>query len=275
VKQLPIRPALVVVAFIFGGVRMSADQPKLGDVLKHLRRYVATFDARMASVVADEQYRQHVEVASPRRSEDRLLRSDYALVETADGRWVGYRDTYEVDGKPVRDRDERLTRLLARGAIAEVRQIAEESSRFNLATDVVHRDVNVPSLALLLFDSRDQPRVSFRKEGEETIEGIRVWRIAYRERDTPTIVRSLEGRDLKARGLVWVAPGSGQVWRTSIAWDDVRASVIVDYGRSNIEDVLVPLKMTERYDSSTGTITGEATYSNFRQFQTAARLLAP
>jgi hypothetical protein len=42
----------------------------------------------------------------------------------------------------------------------------------------------------------------------------------------------------------------------------------------NIE-VLVPLTMTERYVAETATITGDATYTNYRQFQTAARLLAP
>ena len=253
----------------------SASQPMLGDVLAHMRAYVATFDERMASVVADERYRQHFEVLSPARSEDRVLRSDYALVQTAEGRWVGYRDTYEVDGKPVRDRQDRLMQLLARGAVAQVRQIAEENARFNLADDVVHRDVNVPSLALLLFDSRSRSRVSFKKDGEETIDDVRVWRLAYREREPPTIVRTLEGHEARSRGMVWVVPGSGAIRRTTIGWDAVRGTVTVDYGPSSVADVLVPLRMTERYESSSGTITGEATYSNFRQFQTEGRLIVP
>ena len=253
----------------------SAEQPKLRDVLDRMRTYIRILDERMSSVVADEQYRQQLEVTAPRSSEVRVLRSDYALLQIADGRWVGYRDTYEVDGRPVRDREERLLQLLSRGAVAQARQVAEESARFNLASDVVHRDVNVPSLALQLLDPRSETHVSFTKDGEETIEGIRVWRIAYRERDRPTIVRTLEGRDLRSRGIVWVSPTSGQVWRTTIMWDAVRGQVTVAYGRSNIADVLVPLTMTERYESSSGTITGEATYSNFRQFQTGARLIIP
>lgn len=36
---------------------------------------------------------------------ERVLRSDYALTRAADkDAWVGYRDTFEVDGKPLRDR---------------------------------------------------------------------------------------------------------------------------------------------------------------------------
>ena len=47
-------------------------------------------------------------------------------------RWVGYRDTFEVDGKPVRDRDERLERLLSDGAVGQAARIAEQNARFNL-----------------------------------------------------------------------------------------------------------------------------------------------
>jgi len=42
-----------------------------------------------------------------------MLRSDFAMTLTERNRRVGYRDTFEVDGVPVRDRDERLQALLA------------------------------------------------------------------------------------------------------------------------------------------------------------------
>ena len=36
--------------------------------------------------------------------------------------------------------------------------------------------------------------------------------------------------------------------------------------------MLVPSRMTELYESSTGRITGDATYSDFKRFQTSAKI---
>ena len=53
-------------------------------------------------------------------------------------RWVGYRDTFEVDGNPVRDRDERLERLLRDGAVGQAARIAEQNAQFNLGQHLVY-----------------------------------------------------------------------------------------------------------------------------------------
>src|SRR6185437_3448968 len=47
---------------------------------------------------------------------------------------VGERDVVSVDGKPVRDRQDRLMGLFRSGTpdFAEVRRIADESARFNI-----------------------------------------------------------------------------------------------------------------------------------------------
>jgi hypothetical protein len=62
-----------------------------------------------------------------------MLRSDVALTLTGRNQWVAYRDTFDVDGVPVRDREERLQRLLGSGAWEQAARIAEQNARFNLA----------------------------------------------------------------------------------------------------------------------------------------------
>ena len=63
----------------------------------------------------------------------------------------------------------------------------------------------------------------------------------------------------------------------SAAW----ASVDVDYGHDAKLAMWVPSQMHETYMEMRGSaivdehIGGEATYSNFRRFETAARVLAP
>ena len=285
--RVPIALAIVVGAIGPG----AGQQLKLEQVVSRLGEYLATYEHRLALVVAEERYRQSLDIAPespvgnmprdasvlPVGHQDRSLRSDYALTRAADkDAWVGYRDTFEVDGQPVRDRDDRLQRLLTGGATAGGARIAQESSRFNLGNTLVERNINVPTLVLEMLRPRNQSRFSFSKAGEETIAGTVMWRVEFKERERPTFIRNTNGRDRPSRGALWIDPSSGEVWRTTLAWDSSPSGTItVNYGRVPIIEALVPLTMTERYRAGTATITGDAAYSNYRQFQTGARLVAP
>lgn len=282
-------PALLVVCAV-GPV--FGQQPTLKEVISRLGAYLTGYEHRLALVVAEERYQQSLDIdpdagvvdvptrapsATDTRHQNRFLRSDYALTRAAEKEaWVGYRDTFEVDGKPVRDRDDRLQRTLTGATPADGARIAQESSRFNLGSALLERNVNVPTLALEMLHPRNQSRFSFSKTGEETIAGKTAWRIDFKERDRPTFIRAPNGRDRPSRGAVWMNPATGEVWRTMLSWDSAPSGTItVSYGRvANIE-LLVPLTMTERYRARTATITGDATYGNYRQFQTGARVVAP
>jgi len=286
--------ALVALAVLLRSAPgVAAPEPKLKDVLARVASYLEQFEAAMASVVADEEYRQTL-VLTPKGAaaralrfsgpasnvpqeskESMMLRSDYALVRTADGRWVGYRDTFEVDGRPVRDREQRLLRLLSRGDFVAASAIRQESSRFNLGSDIILRTVNVPVLAVELLSGENQWRLSLRKAGEETIDGVRLWRIEFREREHPTFVRTTRGHDQPSLGYALIDPTIGHVWRTSVGWKEIDGSVEVTYGRVSNLDVLAPVSMTERYDPDAALITGVATYSNYRRFTTSARMVSP
>jgi hypothetical protein len=271
--------AVLAAALLIPGDLGASQQPKLKDVLSRVAAYVDAFEGRMSNVVADEQYRQTLELflrgQSP-KTEKRTLRSDYALVPAADDRWVGFRDTYEVNGEPVRDRADRLLALLTRGEFIQASEIATESARLNLGSDYVTRNVNVPVFVLQMMHPRNQWRFSFSKSGEEMIGNVRTWRIEFFERERPTWVRTTEGRNQKTVGALWVDPATGEVWRTRAAWDAPKSTITVTYGHVDMLDVAVPLEMTERYESGVAAVvTGTATYSNYRQFQTAVRLVQP
>ncbi len=58
----------------------------------------------------------------------------------------------------------------------------------------------------------------------------------------------------------------------------VEASVDVQYQRDSAFGVWVPAQMTERYRERIGSgerITSTSTYSNFRRYETSARVLSP
>jgi len=284
---------VVVIAGLLTGLSAlaTAQPPKLGDVVSRLSAYLVEYEQRLALVVAEERYHQVFDLILPSGRVDvsvqasvlpvghreRLLRSDYALTRAPDKQaWVGYRDTFEVDGKPIRDREDRLQQLLTAGGTASAARIADESSRFNLGNTVVTRNINVPTLVLEMLHPRNQARFSFSKAGEETIGGALTWRLEYKERERPTFIRDVNHRDRRSHGSVWVNPATGEVWRTALTWDSApKGTITVTYGRAANVDLLVPLTMSERYEPGEGRLTGDAAYSNYRQFRTSGRLVPP
>ena len=248
-----------------------------GDVMARLDSYLLGYEERLANVVAEETYRQWVEhgAKNSRSTTTRVLRSDFALTLTPErNRWVGYRDTFEVDGTPVRDRDERLQRLLSDGAVGQAARIAEQNARFNLGQYLVTRNINVPTFALEMMSPRMRDRFKVRRRGADTLDGRPGWLIEFREQDRLTFVRTPDGRDQPARVVALVDMQTGEVLRTILTVARVKGSITVSYGRASDIPVLVPIRMAEHYVARTGEIVaGEATYANFRQFQTSVRVI--
>jgi hypothetical protein len=274
----PLRAAVAVVA-IATSASGQPRPPTLNDVLSRLDAYLERYETTVATVVAEERYSQTLEFKAFAGQQTRTLRSDYALARAPGGQaWSGFRDTYEVDGQPVRDRQDRLLALLAEGSAASAQQalrITRENARYNIGEAVVTRTTNVPTVALDLIHPRHRSRFAFARSGEEVLDGTPVWVLSYRERGgRPTVVRTPTGRDRRTNGRVWVDPWSGEVLRTELSWAEPPQSVIVvEYGRDEAIGARVPITMTEEYHSDRGTVTGHATYTNYRRFQTAARVV--
>jgi len=256
---------------------VGAQTPRLDDVIARLDSYLQSYEKQLANVVADEAYRQWVEQgpANHRSTTSRMLRSDFALALVPDhNRWVGYRDTFEVDGKPVRDRDERLQRLLRGGAVGQAARIAEQNARFNLGDGQFSRTINVPTFALEIVHPRFRDRVKVRTTGADVLDGRSGWLIEFREQGRLTLVRTPGGGDQPSRVVALVDTQTGEVLRTVLTWERVKGSITVSYGNAPGILVPVPIRMSERYVTRTDAlVAGEATYTDFRQFETSARII--
>lgn len=297
----PALRVLLAVGIVAISRPASAQEPKPDDVAGRVGAYVASYAMQLASVVAEETYVQTVDQGSPstsgsapfrggpdaygpadrtlsttsRLANKRVLRSDYALTRVDDrGVFVGYRDTFEVDGRAVRDREERLQQLLMSGAVGQAARIAEQNARFNVAEELLTRTINVPTFALELLHPRNRERFSVKHTGSETLNGQQAWVIEFREREKPTIVRTPDGRDQPSRVLAVVDPLTGTVLKTTLSWEKLTGSIVVTYGLVPRIPALVPMTMSERYTTRGGSrIAGEAVYANYRQFQTGGRLI--
>jgi len=249
--------------------------------------YVADYQARLSSVVAQERYEQRLRViggpaagvlgningarGSTSAERRRLLLSDYLLVWVPSlDAWMPFRDVIELNGKQVRDRDQRLARLFLEqpaDAMDQASRIAEESARFNLGN--VQRNVNVPTLALVFLTDRHRHRLTFQLEDQEKVEGVRVTRLAYEETIRPTLIHGADDADMVADGAFWVEPETGRIVQTRmhIRGVTLESEIVVTYRPDERMDLWVPGRMRESYKNETERFEGTATYSNFRRFQ--------
>ena len=274
---------------LLSGDRPAARQPSLDEVLKRAASYVERFHEQLSEIVAEETYSQNV-VNTSRLTDRRLLparrlRSDLILVKSSEERrFVELRDVFEVDGKPVRDRQARLEKLLTARAPASGSQIAAiitESARYNVGS--IQRNVNTPLLALLFLQESYQPRFTFkhvtkdtpvfresddRKFNEAPVFRVstEMWTVEYRERKNGTVIRTPSGGDLPARGRFWIDPSTGAVLISELVAEGggVIATVTVSYQSEPLMGFLVPIEMRESYLRYGERITGHAVYGRFR-----------
>jgi hypothetical protein len=153
-------------------------------------------------------------------------------------------------------------------------EILKEGSRYNLG--FAYRNVNSPTLGMLLLLPENQQRLEFERKGERTISGFRCAEVAFRELRDATVVRD-HGGDVHSHGHFWIDATRGAVFRTEVEYDlasnsaedpeDRKSgSVTTEYGRAPWIDVLVPESMKELYRLGPTRIEGTARYSKYREF---------
>jgi hypothetical protein len=197
----------------------SAPAPYLGldAVIASAEAYVASWQAALSSVVIEEELTQR---ASGGRWPEvrRVTRADLLLLrQPAGGSWLTFRDVFELDGRPVRDHDDRLRQLFLASpssALESAERIASESSRYNVGP--VIRTIDVPMFGLTLLRPDLRARFTFKKRREEPLDGVLTWRVDYVEPMRPTIVRTLRGESVPLEGSFWVEPASGRIMRTLV-----------------------------------------------------------
>lgn len=272
--------ALVAVAML---ASVRAQEPSLDAVLARAADYVADYQKRLAAVVAEEHYRQQVINSSrPGRlstRQHRELRSDVLLVKPGDDdSWLQFRDVFEVDRKPVRDRDQRLYKLFVEAKAdreQQVQTIQDESARYNIGP--LRRTINIPIMGMLFFDRPNRPMSSFKRVQSGNVKALAslaaasdIWTVEFKETQPGTMVRGAQGRDVPSHGRAWIDSTTGRILRTEHIGVDtfVRAEIDVTYRTEAGLNLLVPGEMRENYIMirQNVTINGRATYSRFRQF---------
>jgi len=271
------------IAILSSAIPARAQTPSTAEILKRAAAYVEDYRRRLEPIVAEERYVQRSSSPSGNRSDssERTLRSDFMLLPGVAGEnpWFAFRDVFEVDGKPVTSERGRLEGWLtdSRSTLVQrARALAIEQARYNIGP--VMRTINVPTLALEILTTRNQERFRFRRTGSTVTGGSVVTILTFEERRRPTMIRTPEGRDLPASGSIWIEPATGRVLKSELRTggrrnDRIEATIAVTYVFVPRLDLLLPGTMDERYVGPDTEIVCRADYSNFRRFQTEARII--
>ena len=296
-------PAVVLVAAALGVLGhalssvASAKEEQVGTqpgsgfttVLSSAMRYTMDYEQRFALLAADELYEQ--ELLRPPNPGSNLsrsnpgggmqgggpiatqtIKSDFLLVQLGgDGEgWMPFRDAYEVKGRKLRERDDRLLKLFMtndKNRFEKGAQLSTATHKFNLGN--VARTINIPTLGMMFLHPRVNERFEFTDGGEETVSGRILRKALYKEVARPTLIKTTRGRDLALTGSLWIDPFTGAVVKSELNAADpsVRCQVTVTFRRDEALDLWVPEKMAEYYKAYSGLddILATATYTNVRR----------
>src|SRR5262245_4482087 len=288
--------AACTIAGLLTAVLTAQEQPAaanvpLSVVLSKAATYLERYGERLSGLVMEESYVQDVEqvnrfgyrMNTRGGVSHRQLKSDLLLVrpEGADA-WMQFRDVFEVDGKALRDRNDRLEKLFlqpSKSTAAQAEKIVRESARYNIGD--IERTINLPLLAMTVLDRRMQGNFQFRfadatnpaklptspafaeRPGSVVVE--------FDEVTLRTMITTPQGKNLRSHGRFWMTMPDAEVLMTELGIEDysLSATIHVAYDRKAGLAAAVPIEMHELYlnrlNNSTK-VEGTATYSNFRQF---------
>jgi hypothetical protein len=257
-----------------------AQESDLDAILSAAGAYLARYTQEIGGVVAEEDYAQQVHV---RFVTTRQLKSDLLIMADPTLGWIEFRDVFEVDGKPVRDRTDRLAKLFEKpnpDAMAQARRIVAEGARLNLDAEGlrIDRTINLPLAALMFLRTRNQPRSRFAIDSYASVDGHRTAVVKFQETAMPRLIGSASNG--AASGEFWVEPDSGRVLRTRLDFtttkgtSEAKATIQVDFREEPKLEQWLPHSMDEHYAvisnaGPVGTVEGQASYVNYRQFSVA------
>jgi hypothetical protein len=280
-----MRPRLVVLDVVLYGAALvstllitphgaGAQPVTVEEVLTKAATYVQTFVGRFANVVAEERYLQEtMSTSTTRAGARRELKSDFLLVQLPGSpMFMPFRDVFEVDGSLVRDREQRVAKLLLEqspGALQRANQIAQESARYNLDSNNIKRTMNDPLFAIGFLQPENQIRFRYELDGRDRSSGTNIWIVKYREQSRPTFIKGAYDKDMPARGRYWIDASDGRVVKTELVLEDyaISATLTTEFTLDDRFRIDVPVRMNERYRLTTGReVSGVATYGRFRRF---------
>ena len=261
-----------------------AESPSLKTLLDLIAGHVADFKAQFSLVVGVEHYDQVQRDMNGRTRTRQMLSDVFFFRPEVEGPAMTVRTVRQVDGREIKTAARQIEEALALSPglrTQKLRALADAGATYNLGN--LQRNFNEPTVALTFGAADYQPRFRFSLDGTEEADGQALQRLAYSEVQHPTIIRDgRSGGDVRASGRLWTTD-AGIVMRTELHLEkrDVAATIRVAYRTEPRLGIMVPAAMDEDYrfrdrdNQRFIFITAHASYSEYRRFETSARIVAP
>jgi hypothetical protein len=263
------RAAVVAVVATLACARAQAQADDVAALVAKATQYVEDYERKFSAVVCEERQSQRILKDGGKVDRQRALVSDLLLIKV-EHETQTFRDVMEVDGKPVRDRQERLEQLFLNGSRPNSLQmlaIAEESARYNIG---VRRGLDTLMLPLTILHADAATGFHFTRADAG---------LAFDEFRSPSLVQYYDnGRptDLMMRGMLTI-DGEGRVSGAHLVADNPQFGLTVDvtYAQDASSGLLVPVASRERYQPPKAKewLEVASTYANFRRFQVSVEEL--
>jgi len=271
-RRLAAAASLVLLAA--SHAHAQSPPPETRELLDRAAAYVKRFFSDFSNVVAEEDFRQAWQSGERRR-----LTSDFLLVgyPGSNGTWLAFRDVTAINGRPVRDQQERLTKLFLEpfgDAVRRAAEITREASRHSL---VELEPISSPFVILAWLQPYYQPEFTYRVGDLETRSGIRL-RALELEQILKPLPNVTPARASATRGVAWVDEATGRVVKTEARFGSGpnTTTVTTTFRFDDALGIHVPAEMRDsrvrpgagrtRLGSLVDQFTGIATYKRFRRF---------
>jgi hypothetical protein len=260
---------LAVVAIgLLAGQPVHTQSVDMNALLKRVAAQALRFITQFSDVVSEEEYDQRFAVSKRKRN----LKSDFMLVAYP-GRTellMMFRDVREVDGKPVRDKQERITKLFLEPFNNAIRR-AQEIQRDGLRHSVDNGRLMDPLAVITYLQAQYQGGFRFSLGDPAPNLGLDIREISL----TPTPARGKLAKPARA----WVSETTGEIVKTELrSGFGARAEVTTTtFGLDPVLKIRVPLEMKDEIPRGSDDFIGTAKYSNFRRFdvRTEAEVQVP
>jgi len=269
-------PVFEVILTVFLLTQNTTD---IETVLARATNYVSQYESELGNLTGTEEYVQNstwFDNSSPPRVAKRSQRrtaSDFLIIQVGP-EWAALRKINRVDGARVKEVVPAFEDAFDNSPESNARRLKDmkgESTAYNLGD--VQRDINLPTFALKVLRKAEIDRFAFERQGTARIGGVQTWKIRFHEIKGQSLVVGGKGEILYSNGTLWIEPETGRVLQTEFEIENpyarvrVKGRIAVTYGTGKKVNILVPVAMTEEYESAYNNISCRADYSNFRPFE--------
>ena len=300
----------------------AAAPPELAPLLERAGRYALEYERDFPDIGADEAYTQwtrpgdthplvttvegsvpaevpavscYASTAAEERGGiavqpwcQRNTKAEAVFVRSARGGVRSFRDVYEVERMNVRKPDKRLERLFSSLPAAEAERQGRgllEASDARYCIGPCMRDLNAPTLGLVVLQPENQSRFTWTPAGKRKLESVDTVEVAFEEAARPTLLRQSDGEPLPISGRLWIDAARGTLVRSELEFRFAprwaRALVAVDYRQDPVLGIWVPAERREQYEDLPGgqpmfgrPTKATAKFSGFHRLERAAAAAA-